>query len=213
MNRTYLSALGAMMMPAAAASAVSLGQVDTFDSNTQNWLEGLPSPNQPFITSDGGSGDNFLRNVSSGDNAPGGAMAMFNRAQWAGDYVSAGVNFISMDVRNSGESDLFMRMAFQGSDGTRYATNGVYLIEPGTGWQSISFSLTDMTLIAGGTSLFDTLGNVFEARLLSAVNPSFQGDFFEGTLDVDNIRALPLPSPGAGGLLAVAGIASLRRRR
>ena len=56
--------------------AVGLSSLNDFeDGTTQAWSEGFRSPNPPTNVSSGGPsgvGDNYVRNVSTGGNGPGG---------------------------------------------------------------------------------------------------------------------------------------------
>lgn len=206
---------------APVAVAVVPGQSDTFPGpGTENWIEGAPSPNQPFFVADGGPtglGDGFIRNVSEGGGGPGSRMVMFNRAQWNGDYIGQGITTITLDARNSGNTDLFVRLAFQGLNGTRVVTNDVLNLSAGSDWTNASFSLTDLFIESGfiesgGGTIASTMSSVFEMRILSAQSPSFLGDVVDATLDIDNINAV-IPAPGAAALLGLAGLAGTARRR
>ncbi|MGQ0721735.1 MAG: hypothetical protein ACT4PE_09215 [Candidatus Eiseniibacteriota bacterium] len=145
------------------------------------WTEGPVSPNLPTNVPTGGpegAEDSHLENVSSGANFAGGAMVMFNRAQWAGDYVAAGVTGVEAEMANFGADSLFMRIAIQGAS-SHYGSTLSVPLPPGGGWQTVSFYLTSagMSLIAGPASLSQALANVTDLRILSAkAAPAWAGN-------------------------------------
>lgn len=193
---------------ACAASAITDMEFDDFESgSTLNWAHGTPSPIPPTVETEGSN--SFLRIESLGGGGPGSRLAAFNRAQWTGDYVSAGVRAISMDVRNSGDTDLVIRFGVRNSENFTSATNDAIMLTAGSGWQTATLDLTDL---AFGVSFQEYFSNVIELRIVSAVNPDFLGDPIAATLDVDNIRAV-VPAPGGVALLGLAGALHTRRRR
>lgn len=195
---------------AGGAMGISLGQFDDFeDGTTMSWQQGAPSPNQPMVLTEGMN--EYVQNISNGGGGPGSRMAMYNRAQWAGDYLSAGVSSISLDIRNAGASPMNIRLAFQGIGGSRAATNAAVALAVGDGWTSVTFDLADMTVVAGADSLADIMSSVFEFRIISADAVGFHADPIAAVLDVDNIRAIP--APGGAVVLAFGAVAAGRRRR
>jgi hypothetical protein len=198
------------LLASGATFGIEAGQIDTFeDGTTQGWREGFSSPNQPFVVDEGGN--MFLRNISSGSGGAGGRQVMFNAPQWNGDYITEGVSEISMDIRNSGNTELNVRLAFQSNTGSRGSTNDVFLLAPGSGWMSVTFDITDLFVESGPDTPLELLSAVNQMRILSSEDPSYRGDIIAATLDVDNIFAVP--APGAAGLLALGGLAAARRRR
>jgi hypothetical protein len=136
---------------------------------------------------------------------------MFNAPQWNGDYITEGVSQISMDIRNSGNTELNVRLAFQSNTGSRGSTNDVFLLAPGSGWMSVTFDITDLFVESGPDTPLELLSAVNQMRILSSEDPNYRGDIIAATLDVDNIFAVP--APGAAGLLTLGGLAAARRRR
>lgn len=201
--------------PSLAGATPIVGQIDTFDSDgdTLGWAVGSNHPSPPSAS--GG----FLTISSIGGRGAGGRLLAFNRAQWAGDYISAGVTSIQLDLENLGSETLEIRLAFEDSSGQtprQFAdwlatTASVVLLSGESG--TFTFGITAADL--GGTTDFNTLmSNAGAMRILSADSLSPQGDIMVGSLGVDNITAIPEPSTA---LLVVVGLGGLavggRRRR
>jgi len=191
--KTAITATTALAF-AASASAVLLSEFADFAAGptTLGWQEGAASPNPPTLESE--TGNSFVRNVASGGFGAGGRQIMFNAAQWTGDYLTAGVSAITLDLRNSGDTDLNIRLAFQSNTGSRAATTQAIELQAGSGWVAATFDLLDLALVSGADSTEQLLSNVNQMRILSAQSPAYRGDPIPSTLDV-------------------AGLAGTRRRR
>ncbi len=157
-----LCAVAMLGLFAGSVRAISNGQLDDFESETAMlWSNGPSSPNQPFAVEED---DNwFVRNTSTGGSGPGSRMVLFNRAQWTGNYISAGVSALTMDLRNSGETDLHIRLGLLAQTGTRSATNEGYELAAGSGWTTVTFDITDLTIFFGNETVTDILSGVIEA--------------------------------------------------
>ena len=194
-----LALLAATLVTAVEAPAVTLGQIDDFqDGTTQGWGSGALNPNPPVNVPDvgpGGVGDDALQITSTGGIGPGGRFVAFNATQWAGDYPTAGVDTIVMEFNNLGSVTLNLRVALDGAGG-RFVTTASVPISAGGGWQIVAFSLApgDLTS-AGGLDVNATLAAVIQLRVISAANPTFQGDAVAAQGLVDNVTA-PLEDPG-----------------
>ena len=179
-----------------AEAQITFGQIDDFENGTvMGWEEGASSPNPPQNITDGGpngTGDNYLENVSDGSGS-GGKMVFENETQWTGDFTTAGVTYINMDMINLGATVLQMRISIDGTGGQFSLTNSVPLTV-GSGWQQVSFpiSASDFTAV-GGTDLNATLSNVSNIRILSNSSPSWNGQNIIATLGLDNITAADGP--------------------
>jgi hypothetical protein len=217
-----------LMTPAVGRADVILGQVDTFETGTTlNWFAGLgfgpPNPLPPVNVATGGpagAGDNFLLLSSNGDLGfgPGSRLTAMNEAQWAGDYLAAGIQAISMDVNNLGATDLFLRLAFEDAMGgppTNVAFSTMPLFVPaGSGWISLLFATTPGALTAGLGSIEAALANATVLRLYNSPaanfpNPGFPIPAVTASLGVDNIAAVPEP---ATLMLVGSGILVMIRR-
>jgi len=182
--------------------AQTVGQIDDFeDGTTQGWVVGLfgaTPPNPPTNEPTGGPAgvdDNFLQYASTGTSGAGSKMIIQNvDSRWLGDFTTAGVVRIKMDVRVTG-ADLDLRVSLTGGGGRISTTNAV-TVTAGTSWTSIIIPIAaaDMETVTGGSSVSGTLANVTEMRILSSPTPSWQGETIAATLDVDNIMAMAVLS-------------------
>jgi len=184
-------------MPLFAMAQVALNQKDTFENfTTANWTKSssvLPNQN---IFSDGpaGADDNFLRVQSDGSTGSSGQLVTFNNAQWAGNYVTAGITYISMDVRNSGASLITLRLSFFNTAWTndpKWSSINPIAVLPGQGWSTIIFPINAAAMSRlGHTNAYNTdFNNIHEFRILHNDAPAWDGDPIQASLDIDNIQA------------------------
>ncbi len=180
-------------LTAAPAGAVVLFQLETFDS-PHNWDAGNPHPNPPSIIADSGplgTGDSSLRITAAPGSGPGSRLAAYNRVDWTGDYLGAGVSALTMDLQNQSFLTSSVRVAVNGPGGwfvTEAEELGIF-----STWNSVTFTLTAETLfgVEGATDVAATLGNVTELRILHNPDLGFRGGQGQRTLLVDNIQAVP----------------------
>lgn len=203
----------------AAASAITVGQLDTFQNGTTlQWVDALGgaiSPNPPTVVANagpGGAGDFALRITGTGSVAgPGGRLvANTIQARWIGNYLSAGINGVMLDLRNQSAVDLTIRVAVDGpaigATGGRWVSQGV-VVPSGSGWRTLTFSLLSGDLLPGdfaATSATTTLSDVAVLRVMHAPVAGWVGAPQLGQLDIDNIEALPEPTIGL--VLLVGGL-------
>lgn len=217
-----LSALAALLLLAAlpAGAAPTLGQVDTFVSNTtEDWFAGGgPFGQQPPIPpvvvaggGPGGAGDAFLSVTGLGGSGNGSRLVVMNASQWAGNYLAAGIGGISMDLRNLGTSDLSIRLLLEtvaGNPVNTAVTTDAVLLPAGGGWTTVQFALDPgaLTVLLGTANAL--LADVSLLRIIHATGPT-PAQPIAGQLGVDNITALgpngtAVPEPGALLLLGTA---------
>lgn len=211
-------------LAAGDASAVSVGQFDTFeDGTTQGWVIALqgaapPAAALPINASTGGPAgldDNFLRLTSTGSFGPGGRLIGINVTQWTGDFLAAGVLAISADVINLGATDVSLRLAVGDPSGASvenraFSTNAIVL-PGGSGWTHVVFPITpdDLSPIFGDAA--SALAGVTELRILHSPSGGYQATPSIAQIGVDNVTALP--EPGTGALLGLGVVALAARRR
>jgi hypothetical protein len=175
--------------------AQTLGQTDTFQDGTLNsWLSGAPNPTPPVNISSGGpqgSSDRYIRAASTGGGGAGSRLVIFNKKQWTGNYITAGIGNIHMVLKNEGTSALQMRIAIFSSSGSCSSVNSVS-VPVGSGWVAVNFPISSSALTGGVISTI--LTNVTEIRVLHASAPGTKGDPIAAQLGIDNITATALPT-------------------
>jgi hypothetical protein len=206
--------LGAVLLlpalfPSALQGAAFVGLTDNFQTATkQGWQSGAPNNStSPFValnSGPSGAGDNALEITAHDAGGPGSKLVAFNTAQWTGNYSVAGVTGITLDVNNVGATATNLRLALDGAGG-RFAYNTTIPVSPGSGWHSVTFSMSPGSFASvGGTDFAATLANVNTLRLMhDDVTPSWQGASINGTILVDNITAVPEPK---STVLIISGI-------
>jgi hypothetical protein len=219
-------ALASLAIGSTTAGAITVGQVDDFeDGTTQGWTRPDPPLGMVNVATGGpaGAGDSYLQITEGGG---GGRLLSNNVTQWTGDWLTAGVIEIVMDVNNLGTTDLSLRLGIDsggfGDNTGAFATNYVIPLAASSGWQTVSFSVTPTDWVGAGgggategTDISATLSNVALFRIYS--NPDltdYRGEKITGTLGVDNITAVPLPAAVwlfASGLLGLIGIAKRKK--
>jgi len=210
-----------------ASVAFGLPAVQTFeDGTTQGWISGGgPSGGgAPFPPTNIGSGgpsgvdDSFLQITGTGLPGPGGRLVANNFTEWGGDYATVGVDFISMDLKNLGSSDLYVRLLLENplvGPPTDVAITDAFFLPAGSDWQGYAFSVqpSDLIVLAGDVDAL--LSDVTALRIFSSQAPIFPADPLAGVLGVDNIGvAIPTPVPEpASGLLVLVAFAGIALRR
>ena len=222
MNRKgYSLAIFVLLFFVCSASAVVVGQIDDFQNGTtMNWSNGdiigtVPVTN---IATGGpaGAGDRYIQLTADGSSS-GGKLTAFNRDQWLGDYLAAGVTTIEVDLLNQSAVALSIRLAFKtgpGSAGVPGYLSQAMLLPVNSGWQHFTISLLAANLIpVGGPDPWSTLF-IGEVRFINETGTSnLSGNPVVGQLGIDNVHAVPEPATTvlvAGSLLMVA--ARLRRK-
>jgi hypothetical protein len=182
-------------------ASVTLSQVETFDSATA-WQIGNQNLGIPTIRPNigpNGTDDFALQTSSSVGSSAASRLIIFNTSNWAGDYTGSGVTGLSMDLRNTGSSDLFMRIAVNGPGGW-FVTDG-QAVNTGLGYATYLFDLSSAGLSPAkangpdlGTNAAATLADVTQIRILHSFEEnSSRGEVANATLRIDNITAIPEP--------------------
>jgi uncharacterized repeat protein (TIGR01451 family) len=136
--------------------------------------------------------------VTATGGGAGGRLTVFNRSQWAGDYVGAGVTFIEMDLKNLGSVPLSIRIGLKsgtanGSPG--YVSTTPFALPADNAWHHAVFGLDagSLTPIGSPAALNTFLSSVAELRIVHAPTPSLTGIFITSQLGIDNITAGATP--------------------
>lgn len=213
------------MLPWRAAHAVTLNQVDDFQSGTiAAWTNGPPGADPVNVSSGGpaGAGDRFLQVTSTGVSGAGGRMVVFNRTQWLGNFNLTGAKAIEMDLKNLSPvpaPQLSMRIAFKqttamGSGG--YATSTAFALPADGAWHRAVFKLSGSDMVginAGALTLANLLNNPGEMRILDSAVPALDGDLISAMLGIDNIRLVPEPAAVSLALIGFVCLVVARSMR
>jgi hypothetical protein len=189
-----------------AAFAIVFPQVDNFQNGTtQLWTNESGSNAVSNVAGGGpnGPGDGYL--LVAPDNfatVPG--LFALNGDQWAGNYNSAGVAGIAMDLKYIAVGDpmadiqpirfaIFDPLTFTGYASTTGVPGGAISLPNDGQWHHwiFSFTTSSLTAIGGPPPLATQLSNVPEIRVLSSASPDFYGDALNAQIGIDNITALP----------------------
>lgn len=233
-NVSIVAGAAMLLQTSTALAQIAAGKTNNFeDGTTQGWLINLlgqgtvPAGGAPTNIPTGGpagANDNYLRLTSNGSDEGGGRLIALNPT-WGGNYLTAGISGIRMDVINLGTTDLALRFFLE--DATNGPPQNVAMsslpvkLRPGSGWQSIFFPLFG----TGGMAAFQgnvntALANATFARILNAPSFDYPADPIVAQLGIDNITAVAIVAPepaslllfgiGATGLLVAARRRSVR---
>ena len=191
----------ALLLPSIASGAISLSLVENFSSPT-TWTSGSPNPTPPVIRENfgpAGTGDSALLVVSSVGSGPGSRLITFDQSTWTGNYSGQGVTGLRMDLRNTGTSNLFIRIAVNGPGGW-FVSDG-HAVDAGLGYANFLFDLSPAALNPAktnnpilGTDRDATLASVTEVRIIhNTASDSAIGAEANASLRIDNITAVPEP--------------------
>lgn len=196
----------ALCLTGLPAQAITLGAADTFQSGTTDgWSSGGNNPTPPVTLIGGGpagAGDNFLQLAANGSGGAGGKLVAFAGPQWTGNYLAAGVTGVVMDLRNTGSTDLSLRL-YLDSSGNGVMSSAPVALAANTGWTHVLFSLAPAALTGSATGV---LGSVTQLRLFHSTTATYPGGPIATVLGVDNITAVPEPS---GAWMAALGLVAL----
>ncbi len=218
LKTTILFLACALLLPASRAlSGPVVGRVDNFQDGTiQEWSGGAEYNNISY-GGPAGAGDNYLQLQRPTPTTPFPFhLGTKNTTNWAGDYLSAGIIAIEMDVNTfsitTGPNDLSLRIVLFGPGGA-FSSKDPVIVSTDGGWQHIEFGLTrsDLVRILGSgaaseyigseiDNLTETLRNV-EILLIRhdpAPNPTpigFHPEHILATIGIDNITPVLGPAP------------------
>ncbi|MEM9752448.1 MAG: hypothetical protein AAF916_03590 [Planctomycetota bacterium] len=227
---TRLLAASTLAFAAGSASAVSTF-TETFDTDAAGWLDAQFAPATYEATGGApGFGDTGYISYSPAafNSGPGGfggdPLAILLRGNegsasgdaFAGDWIGDGVQSFSVDVRHNHDTalNLYTRTDLGAGSAASLANNAIYSIAPNT-WTTISYNVTNsnppfVSFGAAGpfgfNAVFSDIANLQIGLYLPA-----NTDFDDLTFDLDNVN-VTVPEPASLGVVALAGLAALRRR-
>jgi hypothetical protein len=223
--RHWLTAAICLFVPT-VSRGITLDQADTFqDGGLDGWVGGgagaIPSA-QMNIPSGGptGAGDKYLQ-LSAGGTGGSSRLLGVNQMQWIGDYLTAGVAEVGMDLLNPGTNALSIRVAIREGTGSGstpgYVSTSAFPLPGDNHWHHAVFRLdaSDLTGVNSPAPLSSDLASVTEFRILDATNISLQGDQFSTSLPavsfgVDNIAAVPPVFPADFNRDGRVGVADIQ---
>ena len=213
-------------------SAATLGQVDTFETETTESWEGGERPGITMssnVATGGPTGvdDAYLQVTTTAFR-----VVTRNEAQWTGDYLSAGITDIELDLNvfaytavpsvhvPTPPTDLQLRLILWGPGGM-FTSSDIASFTAGSGWQHAAFSIApgDMVHVPGATGTgvaADSLANVTRLMLRHDADPAtIQGNHppsATATIGIDNITAVPEPASALMLATGLLGWLGYRRR-
>lgn len=228
----YQALLAAFLLQPTTASAVGVGQVDTFqDGSVGGWIingAGIGTPPLAALPKNvagggpAGAADRFLQLTALGGAGAGSRLSAINATQWGGDYTAAGVGAIAMDLNNFGMTDLSLRLLFENptlAPPTDLAFSTVPVVIPAnSGWLRAVFPVAASDLTPGLGSAAAALSTATAIRIFHNRAAAFPGPPngpppVVAILGVDNVTAVPEPSALASVCLGLAGLLLRRGRK
>ena len=222
-GKMHLALVGAMvvLVGASRSEGVNFGQVDDFqDGTVMYWAGGQGDP--PLSVSSGGpegENDGYLHISTPADFEY--HLGVRNKTQWTGDYISAGITSIEMDLNHFSPitEEVSIRLLLFGPGGA-YTSISPTPVEVDV-WKRYGFGITEDDLVlvfdSGGTG--DVTDTLYGVTTLLIRNDPFaeptpiggHPPHFDGMMGIDNITALPEPS--SIGLLVLGGFLLRVKRR
>lgn len=176
------------MLSCLGTTQVVSGQIDDFqDGTTMSWLGGANPTNTP---SGGptGADDKFLMLTTGVNNK----LASYNIARWGGNYATAGVGRIEADLKNYGQTDLYIRVVLHGTNGTRWSAKTPFVLPVGGTWthHGVDLLATNFTITQGTGTFADTIAGLDRLMFRHEVIISTEGSIVTGSLGIDNVKGI-----------------------
>ena len=194
-----LLVLSALILYSSFSSAQVVGQIDDFeDATTQGWREGGASGNPPTNALGGPDGvdDNYLSDDSDGSAFAGGKMAVFNTAQWTGDFMTPGITRIRAHARAVAGPTLNLRVGFQSGFRQLFVSSTAISVPNDGNWHEVTFPIesTDLSMVEGTSTYSQVMSAVNQMRFISRASLGWAGDQIVATMGLDNIQAMRPPA-------------------
>jgi hypothetical protein len=225
MRGSLIACLFAMLVNHSAAVTLTIA---TFDDGPDGW--------QPWMTDTTNGltpGNPYLAIEADGAGAFGRAITFNSTEAWTGDYISAGVTDLKLNVANMSDiDDLKLRVAI-GNRASPMQSGGSWWVSAnainlsavtessGVTWIEATLSLRESDLVRVGNlngelgtdTYEETLRDIRNFRILSLNLPfAAIGDEYIGTVALDNIRLAVIPEPSIGIYLLLIMAYTLSRR-
>lgn len=195
--------------------AATLAHSSDFESgNKDGWQHPVVNGNQTNIQSDGPVNDILLVTSSGGSGAGSRLVVPNSTAAWTGNYSSAGITGVQMDLVNNSGSNLSIRVGIEGgSGGQKWISIMPVSLSP-SNRGTFLFKLDSSSMSSpNGSNFAAALADVSQIRILH--NPTagdFKGAKVPGSFTVDNITLVPEPSSSTMILLA-SSLLLIRRKK
>lgn len=180
--------------------AITLNQLDDFQSSNFEWGIGVLTP-VPVVQNagPGGASDHALY-MSTPDMSVS-RLLVINLSRWNGNWTTAGITQVSVDVRNPNAFALSMRLGVAGTGGVTpggfgntYVSDSISVAADNQ-WHTLTFDVLPGNFTGiGGTNISAALMDVTQLRFLHNPSLSFIGAVVQGAFYLDNIRALGAPA-------------------
>jgi len=223
MQSNFTIALTVAAATASMSSGALIPFTEDFDTDSSNWFNAAgsaPVDWSPAGGPDGGAhastGFNF--GLSTADDTPVlfRAQDEFNSSAGAfeGDWISEGVTEFTFDVRHTAPEPLTFFARFSSPFNFPGATAiGFSPVFPNV-WTTISIAIDPANpqfISFEGQTFGDVFSNIGHVQIGVSVSESLAG--VDQTFGFDLDKPTIVPVPGAGAVLALAGLVTMRRRR
>lgn len=217
-------ALALTLAGTASAGSIVEPFIETFDNDAAGWTNFNGASTLDWFPSGGPSDSAYASGTYNLENASGMFPPVVLRAEdgpdasgdaFVGDWIAAGIVGFTLDIRHDLDQPLtiFGRFATPQNNPGASAFSSI-TVEPNT-WTTVVFDVTEDSndIISFGSgdyqSVFSNIGNV---QLGFEVPQGLAGQDIPVRLDIDNAGVI-IPTPGTVGLLGLAGMGLVRRRR
>lgn len=214
------SIFAALTIAATTAHAVVVPFTEDFNADSSNWFNAPITAPLDWMSSGGPDGGAYAtENINFQFNGAADMPALFrgeasfgsSGGAFVGDWITAGVTEISFAVRHNAPTPMtfFARFAPSAAPGANAVEFTPVL--PNV-WTTITVAIDPSTpFFYEGTTFESTFGSIGRVQIGLFGLDGVAGVDQDYTFDLDKVSITP--SPSAAGLLAIGGVAFVRRRR